>query len=372
MNVDNRHSHAVAEIDLAAIRHNYDLLTSMAPGLEGMAVVKANAYGHGVKEVVAEFEKQGVNWYGVATLDEAVYLRSLGIEKRILVFASPLKTDLKEYADFDLDICLASEEIARELIASSQSSRVHVKVDTGMGRLGLRVDELEKIFPDLLASDHINLVGLLSHFSEAEEGEEKSLAQLDEFISLVERFGDSFERVHLANSSGLARFRERLDLGHPGLLRLGIALYGYGIPSHLLRKDEELRPAMTLKSRITSIKDFSAGSRISYGGTWIVTSDTSIATVAMGYADGYPRRLSNWAQVKIGSDFYDVVGVVCMDMFMVDLKTQKHGHKTGDEVVLFGQNGPLASEISRISDTIPYELVTRIGSRVKKLFINPS
>jgi len=222
---------------------------------------------------------------------------------------------------------------------------------------------------DLLkGAKHLQLVGIMTHLADAEHSTEFSDSQKSDFETILEQVHSAFEVVHLANSAGAARFRQSLSFSVRAITRIGIGLYGYGIPQSLLQDGEELKPVMTLKSKITSIKKIEAGETVSYGRKWMATQSSNIAVVAIGYADGVSRAFSNIGTVTIRDRQYSIVGTICMDMLMVNLGP-KTDIKIGDDVILFGQNGPSGEKISELIGTIPYELVCSVSARVKRLLI---
>ncbi len=358
------YSLSVAEISLASLGRNLEALKSVAPQVTPMAIVKANAYGHGVEEIVKVLVKLGVEYFGVATLDEGIQLRKLGLSKKVLVLASPLECHLRIYHEYDLDLCLGSTHLIEAICGFRKKLDLHVQIDTGMSRLGISPDLFSKTINELRKTRH-ELTGVMSHFTSADEDAEFTDMQHDIFQGVLEGHRSDFQFVHIANTAGAMRLGS--ELGNRAMMRLGIGLFGYGVPSEY--SEIELEPVMTLSSRIIATRRVKAGETVSYGRTWFSPTETNIATVAIGYADGYPRSYSNWAQVRIGKRLYPVVGVVCMDMIMVDIGNEIEDIEIGDRVILFGKGGPSADELSKIDASIPYELITGISSRVKKMFI---
>lgn len=366
----------VAEINLGSLRRNVHALKRYAGNSELMGVVKADAYGHGAVPVVRVLQEEGVRHFAVATLPEAIRLRQAGVTDSILVFAAPLPEYIPYYARYDIGVTVSSLTVAEAAAAVAQKSgplRVHIKVDTGMGRIGLPLAEVEFAFRLLEQVKNIEIAGLWTHFAMADEEQDTATnEQLRQFATVFEQFGDRTEHIHIANSPAALRYAEQLKTFDRALIRAGIALYGY---TNLLELTETagLRPVMTVRSRITHIKVVGPGTPISYGHTWRSPGWRRIGTVSAGYADGYPRIVSNKAEVYIDGKRYPQVGKVCMDMFMVDLGEPSgpgESVRVGDEVVLFGVVGPSAFELALWAESIPYEITCRVTARVPRIYID--
>jgi alanine racemase len=359
----------VAHVDLGALRHNLAVLRDRAAGLDVMAVVKANAYGHGAVPVTRFLAGEGVSRFGVATLGEAVALREAGIGERILVFAAPVPAQLERYARHDLEVTVTSPEVAREvarIATAADPVRVHIKVDTGMGRIGLDPADVVDTVRLLERSEGVRIEGFWTHFATADEPDDTfAREQWTRFRRVLAELGGAPAPVHAANSGGLLGNAVALDPGLVSGVRLGISLYGLYDPP-----DRALRPAMSLVSRLTQVKTVPAGTPVSYGATWRAPRETRIGTVSAGYADGYRRALSNRSEVGVAGRRCPIAGRVCMDMIMVDLGPGGEGPPAavGDEVVLFGAGGPSAFELARWADTITYEIVCGITERVTRRY----
>ncbi len=373
--MDTRSTHdallspTAAEINLAHLRHNARALTARAGDADVMGVVKADAYGHGAVRVARALREEGVRHFAVATAAEAVRLRRAGIDEAILVFSAPLPAQLPVYARHALDVTVSSREVAEAVIATARAAgplRVHVKVDTGMGRLGLSPSETPAVVRMLERAPGVTVAGLWTHF--ATIGDAFVNEQAARFEAVVRRLGGALP-VHTANSGALLSPPEHFSLTGTELVRMGVALYGIYGPSAML--SEDLRPVMRLRTRVTHLKTVAPGTTISYDRTWTAPRRTRIATVGAGYADGYPRRLSNRAEVGLHGRRFPVVGTVCMDMFMVDLGPPDGPAATvdlGDPVVLFGAGGPSAFEVARWAQTITYEICTGVAARVPRIY----
>lgn len=358
-----------AEVRLDGLIRNLNVFRSAAPQAQIMAVVKADAYGHGASRVAKELARNGVERFAVATTAEGVRLRQAGIEARILVFAAPLPENLEIYPAHDLDVTVSSRAVA-EAVADASSRgdrfRVHVKVDTGMGRIGIRPDEAERVLSILDDAPGVDIEGLWTHLATADEPDlDFAYEQLARFRDVLVRAGDAADCIHAANSAAALRIPDSFSFDR-ALIRVGIGLYGYTALEGLA-EEAGLEPVMRLTSRVTHVKRVEPGTSVSYGRRWTADRSTRIATIAAGYADGYPRIVSNRAQVGIGGTRYPVVGSVCMDMFMVDVGPDSDVGP-GDEVVLFGTGGPDAFELGRLAETIPYEILTSVSARVPRRY----
>lgn len=354
-----------AEIRKSALLHNLTLLRNEANPAVFMGVVKANAYGHGAVQVAHVLAEAGVRDFAVATLQEALQLRKSGLEGRILVLGVPHPDALPVYAQADLDVNVASPETASAVLETSFPLRIHVKVDTGMHRLGLLRHEAAHWIPRLLAAPNLMPVALWTHFASADEPKNpEAQLQLSRFEALWKAWGHGFAFVHVANSAGILN-----HLGIPeaqSIVRGGIALYGYD--PDMPRKTEALQPVMRLVSRIVRMKTVQAGTAISYGGTWRAPLKTNIATLSCGYGDGYPRQLSSVGWVSIHGKRYTIAGRVCMDMLMVDAG-QDTSVRVGDEVTLFGDGVTSLDELAPLAQTIPYTMLTGIMPRVPRIWM---
>ncbi len=365
-----RKSATTANIRIESLIHNLNIFRQAAPGIDIMAVVKADAYGHGSLPIASALIKEGVSFLSVATINEAIELRLAGISERILVFGAPRKATAAAYDEFDLEATITGTDSLAELDSVS-SVRVHINVDTGMGRVGLQVDELGSTVRGIERNRHLELVGLSTHFSTASQpGSEFTRRQWSKFVEAINRLGSAPAEIHAASSSAVFTVPESIDPDVVTLARVGVGLYGLmkGPESAF---PEKFRPVMTLRSEISHIKNVSAGTPISYKGTWKAPQQTQIASVAAGYADGVSRHLSNCGVVHIGGHEYPIVGTVCMDMFMVDIgprEIRKGQIRVGDPVILFGENGPSAIDVAKTAGTIPYEIVCRVGGRVPRIY----
>lgn len=368
LNADASEAPTRAEIRLGAMRHNLDVFRSKAPATDVMAVVKADAYGHGATRIALALFEEGITNFAVATVPEGIRLRKAGLEGRILILAAPLPEFLQMYPEYDLDVTVSSPEIAERMTMAGEGPfRAHVKIDTGMGRIGLAAADVERVVLDLERSGNVKLDGLWTHLATADDDDPAfSAEQIERFREAIAPVQDAARRIHVANSAAALRLPESIDFPR-SLMRIGIGLYGYSALAGLA-EDAGLRPMLRMTSRITHLKWVDPGTSISYGRRWTASRRTRIATVGAGYADGYPRCLSNKGEVAIGNERYPVVGTVCMDMFMVDVGTTARV-AVGDEVVLIGPESPDAYEVAQWSGTIPYEILTGVAARVPRIYV---
>lgn len=361
-----------AFIDLEALRFNYTQLKArIAKGVKVLAMVKANAYGHGAVEVTRTLEGMGCDMFGVALCEEGIELREAGIKAPILVMGGVYKGQIGSLIAFnltpvvfDIDTATAIDEALR---ASGKKLPIHVKIDTGMGRLGLLPHQVAQSFRQLKGLKNLEVEGLLTHLAEADE-EDKGFSreQLETFLRVMEvvnGLGFNPPLKHIANSAAIVDYPP----SHFNLVRPGIMLYG-SYPSRGFKDKIMLRPVMRLVTRIIQLKRVESGFSISYGRTYITEKETTIATIPIGYGDGYPRRLSGLGEVLVRGKRAPIVGAICMDLTMLDV-THIEGVSIGDEVVIIGRCGMddiTVEEVAERSGTIPYEILCGIGNRVPR------
>ena len=361
-----------AEIDLGAIQHNLEIVGHIIKNdTQILGVVKADAYGHGIKEVSRAIVDY-VDYFGVASLDEAAILRRIGIKKPILVVGAILPEEIEGVLRFSVIQTVSDLDIPKRLsmlaLARHKKIKVHVKVDTGMGRLGFWHEEAVDFIKKISRLKNIIIDGIFTHFPNAEADKVFTHNQIRDFNRLVEKLWDNNIYIpvkHAANSMGLIDFKD----SHMNMVRPGLMMYGI-YPKEGLMKNILLRPALTLKTKIIYLKSMPKGRSISYGMTYVTRRPTKIATIPVGYGDGYSRHLSNKAQVLINGVRCPVAGRVCMDMCMVDVGHLKHV-KAGDDVILIGTQGKeiiRAEELAKLINTIPYEVLCNIGQRVPRIY----
>ncbi|HET6419216.1 MAG TPA: alanine racemase [Geobacteraceae bacterium] len=370
----------IAEIDLSALRHNYSQLKKVISGQCGiLAVVKADAYGHGFMDISGELDKMGITAFGVAFLAEGIQLRKAGIDRPILLLGGIYPGQEKKCIGFNISTAVFSIEQARVLdqVAGRlyRKAKIHLKVDTGMGRLGIFHEDAPAFLRELKGLRNLELEGIISHFASADELDEDGKHFTEgqsrifaEVVDIARNEGLSPRYVHLANSA--AAFS--LKLPFCNLIRPGIALYG-ALPSPDFEGEMDLRPVMSLKSRVAMLKWVAPGTSISYGRKFVAPRKTLMASVPVGYADGYCRALTNKGEALVRGCRARVAGTVCMDWIMLDV-TEVPDIAVGDEVTLLGCDGAgncvHAEELAEWAGTIPYEIFCGISKRVPRVYVN--
>lgn len=351
-----------AVIDLTALQNNYQYISTLAPNSKTMAVIKANGYEHGAIEVAKALEEQ-VPCFAVAFVDEAIQLRKAGIKTPILVLEGPFKeSDFAIAIKNELSLMLHTPEHISWLSNDNGAycSDIWLKVDTGMNRLGFRAEDA----PDVIASlneEHRKKLIICSHFSCAEiKSNLKTAKQITQVKALVEQYACQYS---MANSAGILNWPE----SHGHYNRLGLALYGVS-PIEQCDLVDPLEPVMTLEAEIIAIRKVKAGETVGYGDTWQAERSSIIAVIAIGYADGYPRNAKSGTPVFVNGSIAYLVGRVSMDMITIDI-TDLPKVSIGDSVELWGKNISVDT-VAEYSDSINYELLTRLSSRLPKTFIN--
>ncbi|MBO8158247.1 alanine racemase [Thermosyntropha sp.] len=364
-----------AEIDLEAVRHNLRQIREAAEGSKVMAVVKANAYGHGMLKVCEVCLKEGVDYFGVASLDEALNIREENIRTPILIlgYVSP------EYAEIIIENDISctvfnlnmAEALSRAAVKLGKKAAVHIKIDTGMGRLGFLPDEESlDIVRNIIALPGILVEGIFTHFATADVRDKsfayEQLTRFNWFVSELEKDGTKIPIKHCSNSAALIDLPE----ARFNMVRAGIILYGLYPSREVDQNRVKVIPVMRLKSKISFIKELPAGHTVSYGRTYRCLVPTRVAVVPVGYADGYSRLLSNKAWAMVKGKKVPLIGTVCMDQCMFDV-SEVEGVKEGDEVLLFGrkEDGITVDDLASIIGTINYEVLSCIGPRVPRIFI---
>jgi alanine racemase len=365
-----------AEIDLRAIRSNLaGIRRLLAPSTRLMAIVKANAYGHGMLEVARVCLEEGATYLGVANPQEALILRAEGIRAQILVLgympeasADAMVENHIDATVFDLDTALALSQAATR---ADGEARVHLKIDTGMGRIGLQPDDASiELIREIALLPGIFIQGIFSHLATADYTDKSFARQqcqvFKRFVERLEAAGISIPLKHLANSAAIMEMPET----HFDMVRAGIITYGLYPSDEVDKSKLDLIPAMRLKSRISLVKIIPTGQSVSYGRTYVSQQETLVATVPIGYADGYSRLLSNRSWAVIKGHKVPLIGTVCMDQCMFDVSGIGEVH-IGDEVVLFGtpEDGVTADDLAHIIGTINYEIVCAPSSRIVRTYI---
>lgn len=366
----------IATIDLEALAENFlSVKRFVGSDVKYMAVVKANAYGHGAVECSKRLEAEGVDWFAVALIEEAVGLRNAGISKPILCLGGiwpGQEASLFTHSITPVIFRLGQVQELDRAAAAAKKLDVHLKIDTGMGRVGLRPDELDAVIEELTNCKNIRLNGVMTHFAVADDLEQSAFTnnQIDSLniaVGRLRKAGFSPEHIDMANSPGAIAFPRSKGT----MVRLGGVLYGLGgdvLPRSI--EKPELTPVMSLRTRIAQIKTVPAGETLGYGRTFITARESRIAVIPIGYNDGYRRALSNAAKAIVGGKFVDVVGRVSMDWTLIDV-TEVSEAAVGDEVVMIGSDGEnaiLAEDLARICSTISYEITCGITSRVRRIY----
>ncbi len=369
----------VAHVDLTALQANYHaieaLLASRTPAARRppdiIAVVKANAYGHGARHVGLALEQAGASTLACADIEEGVVLRKAGVRIRILVFGALSVSDLGGLFEYDLTPTCSTPGAGRALQAAAAARgrrlRYHLKIDTGLNRLGFRHDNLARTLPELFASPDLDLAAVYTHFATADDPDhplfEVQRQRFDEALARIAGMGVSVPARHAANSAALLRdARAWFDFVRPGILLYGVAPAdsAAALP---------LRPVLSLRSRVVSVKHVRPGEGVGYGARFSPATPRVVATVPAGYADGLDTRLGGRGQVIVGGRRAPIVGAVSMDMLAVDVTDAPAS--PGDEVVLLGDQGQqriTVSEMAEALGTIPYEVLCRIGSRIERIY----
>ncbi|MDD5617746.1 MAG: alanine racemase [Candidatus Omnitrophica bacterium] len=370
---NNLHRPTRAEVNLSAIEYNFkQVKKNIGNNARILVVVKADAYGHGAVKVAQRLKKCGAEYFGVATVLEAIELRENNIKKPILLLTACSENEFSVLINYNITPTIADIETAeflnKKLNKLGKKMPVHIKIDTGMGRIGIWHKDSVDFIMKVSRLKNLILEGIYTHFPSADEDEEFTKLQIASFNRLIddlENRGINIALRHAANSAGIVRYKD----AHFSLVRPGLMLYGLYSDAEA-KRFIKLKPAMSFKTAITYLKDVPAGRSISYGRTFITERETKIATLPVGYADGYNRILSNRAEVLIRGRRCPVIGRICMDHTMIDVTGIDA--KLGDEAVLIGKQGNseiTTEEIAHLCSTISYEVVCWVSKRVPRIYI---
>lgn len=366
-----------AFIDTAALKYNFNRLKSLAAqSTKIMAVVKANAYGHGDVETAKALIDEGCGFFGVAMPEEGARLRGAGIKGSIVVLGGAFPSQAKMIFDFDLTPVIFDLNSASALneyaLKRGEVKKVHVKIDTGMGRLGLQPGEVKDFFSQFAQFKHLSVEGALSHFSSADKADQAGAAfsrkQLKAFEGAVKDIngsGHDPEFLHICNSAAIVDLKD----AHFNMIRPGLMLYG-SYPAKRFRDKLKLKPVMQLKTRVLCVKNVPKGFSVSYGRSFITKKPAVIATLPVGYGDGLPRALSNKGEALINGKRAPIAGTVCMDLTMCDV-TGIPGVRAGDEAVIIGVQGQDAITVEEVAEkagTISYEILCGVSARVPRVY----
>ena len=372
-----KNSRVCAHIDLDAVIYNAESIhQNIAPDTKIMAVIKTDGYGHGAVEIARELERLDyIYGYGVATVEEGIILRKKGIQKPILILGYVFREHYYDVVKYDIAPAVFTIDMARDLskaaIVAEKNCKIHFAVDTGMGRIGYQVneesaDEMEQIskLPNIIVE------GIFTHFSRADETDrtntELQISRFHSMIEMLEKRGITIPVKHCSNSAGIVEFPE----ANMDVVRAGIILYGMWPSDEVSKLKVPLKPVMTLISHVAYVKTLEAGRPIIYGGTYVTNKDTVVATIPVGYGDGYCRGLSNKGRVLIHGQSAPIRGRVCMDQFMVDV-TDIPDVAIGDTATLIGKNGDLEitfEEIGELSGRFNYEFACDLGKRIPRVY----
>jgi alanine racemase len=371
-----------AEVSLTALRQNFRTVVKHAgASVTVCAVVKADAYGHGAVECARALQEEGAKWMGVTSLDEAIPLREAGIESSILLMTGFWRGEESEIVRLRLTPTVWEPWHIESLDAAAASGvtrqPVHLKVDTGMGRLGVSLEELPAVLKALTAAPHLVLEGLSTHLASSEIMDAPSVAEQERRFEEAQRMlrgaGFNPSLIHMANTSALISRRETWN----NMVRPGIALYGYHLPFQRASREVSggtlrlvVKPVLTWKTRILSMRTFAANQALGYGGTYVTKAPAHVAVLPVGYADGYNRQLSNRGRVIVRDHYAPIIGSISMDLTLVDV-TGIPGIAVGDEVILLGTRDGLsvdALEHARLANSSPYEILCNISKRVPRRY----
>jgi len=366
----------ICGIDHEALRSNLrQIRDKVGSCVKILCMVKANGYGHGATEISPTLARAGADAFGVATLEEAVQLREAGIQVPLIVLAGVFPVQLDTFVEYKLtpvvhDL-ISLKALDRESSRRQVQLKVHLKVDTGMGRLGFLAAEADQWIAAIKQAESLHIQGVFSHFSHAEsvQGDytQKQLEIFKRVLGQLRSAGVIPDLVHLANSAATIT----LPAAYFDMVRPGLMLYGV-YPSPNMKEQINLKPVLSWKTKILQLKNVPSGTSVSYGQTYVTERESLIATLPMGYADGYPRFLSNRGEALVRGQRARIAGRVCMDLTMIDV-TDIRNVRQGDEVVLLGRQGGAeisADEIAAWANTISYEILTSIGTRVPRIHYN--
>lgn len=371
----------IAEIDLTAFKHNLDRIRSLLdPQVKLMAVVKADAYGHGAVPCAKAAMEAGADWLGVAILDEGVELRDSGIDAPVLVMGSIFPDEAKDLVHYDLSTSVSDTSLAQELSRQAEKQGktvgIHIKIDTGMGRLGMLLEDLLNFVEKVQSLKNLSMEGIFTHLSSADEADPEftlgQLSLLSQAIDALKSKGITLPMVHAANSSAILNFPD----SHLDMVRPGISLYGtLGLSEKSSSPNQkalpEFKQVMQWKTKILQINKLPKGTPLSYNRKFTTKRESLIAILPVGYGDGLNRRLSNNMDVLVRGQRVPQVGTICMDLCLVDV-TDIEDVQCKDEVALFGQQGDETITVDEMAErcgTISYEILCNVGKRVPRIYL---
>ncbi len=369
-------SRVYCSVDLNAVCDNVkSAMSKTGDGVKMMAVVKTDGYGHGAVAIAHALSSIGVYAFAVATIDEAIELRNSGIRNPILILGYVFPNDLESVLNFDITTTVFSVDSARVISRyakeRNKTAKIHIKLDTGMGRIGfIPGEDAARDIREIFSLPNLYVDGIFTHFACADESDKSSAMEqarlYKDFVSQLESEGLNFPTKHICNSAGIMEFEDC----YCNMVRSGIITYGLYPSEEVDKQKLSLKPALSLISHVAYVKTVGAGFTVSYGSTYKTDKETKIATIPVGYGDGYPRLLSNKGRVLINGEYAPIIGRVCMDQFMVDVSDVPNVRQ-GDEVVLIGKQGKNAitvEEIASLAQTINYEIICGINKRVPRIY----
>lgn len=374
--IEERYFRVSSNIDLDAICSNIiNTRKLLKNNTKIMAIIKADGYGHGAVPIAKSLDSIGVDAFGIAIIEEGIELRKAGINKPLLILGYTSKRQYRQLVEYDITPAIfqrsAAEELAEEALKQNRTAKIHIKLDTGMSRIGF-CDNIESIkeIKKIAELKGIKIEGIFSHFACADEADKTSAhSQLDRYLKFVKQLEEEGVFIpvkHISNSAGIIDLPE----AQLNMVRSGISTYGL-YPSDEVAKDKiHLRPAMELKTHVSFVKEVGAGVGVSYGSTYVTNKKTIIATIPVGYGDGYPRQLSSRGRVLIHGKFAPIIGRICMDQFMVDV-TEIENVKQDDIVTLIGRDGNQSITVEEVADmaySFNYEFICNIGKRIPRIY----
>lgn len=363
----------IAEINTLSLRQNFRLLRSFAPNSAIMPMVKANAYGHGIIECSRILSKEGAEFLGVAFASEGIVLREAGILTPVIVMTPPETSDLSHFIEYNFHAIACSVDMVRRISDEATklggTAKLHLYIDTGMSRDGILPNDALQFMEDVKDLSNIEWTGICTHFATSDETDttfaEIQLKSFNQVLDNLRANCCEFQYVHASNTAAIAH----LPAARFNLIRPGLSLHGCGATEEIAHQ-LHLKPTLTLKSSIISLRRVPSGTPVSYGRRYYTTKETTIATIPIGYGDGYFRCLTGRAECLIRGKRYNIVGTICMDECMVDIGDDNL--ECGDEVILIGRQGNeviTANQLAEKCGTIPYEVLTAISARVPRVFI---
>lgn len=361
------------QVDLERLTRNFGAIQQHVGSAMVMPILKANAYGHGLVRVGQHMQAIGAKMIGVAYLEEGILLREAGISTPILVLGGILGSQAPLFLEYDLTLTASSleklEQVETAAAAAGVRAKVHLKIDTGMERIGVHYYSAETLLDASLKCKNVEVEGIFSHFANADAAELTSaklqLERFEEVLTFYEKRSLPMPLRHMANSGAILQLPESwMDVVRPGILLYGV------YPSQEVKRNVVVEPALTWSSRVVYFKVVRAGHPVSYGSTWQSDHAVRVVTVPVGYGDGYFRAMSDKAQVLVNGKRYPVVGTICMDQFMVNI--EQDSAFNADEVILVGESGKQrisVEELAAWAGTIPYEILTNINTRVPRVYL---